>query len=161
MIRWLALALTLATVGVAACGDDDADGGGTTTAADATGETVLIKTRVGVPDAPNTPGPVELLAASRIGDSPFCAGGTIHEMHYEHGSPAGFIIERTFRCPAGTLKVGFSPTQPTRVVRMDWEVMNGTGEFEGATGGGRVVARFEKGEPPTPGQETFTGTVTR
>ncbi len=159
--RWLALALTLATVGLGACGGDDGDSSGTTTDAGAAGEKVLIKTRVGVPDAENVPGDVELLAVSHIGDSPFCPGGTIQEVHYEHGSPAGFIIERTFRCPAGTLKVGFSPTQPSRVLRMAWEVMNGTGEFEGATGGGQMVARFEKGEPPTPGRETFTGTVTR
>src|SRR5688500_61450 len=144
-LRRLALLLTLATVGLAACSDEDGGSGETTTNAETTGEKVLIKTRVGVPETPNTPPDVELLAVSRIGDSPFCRSGTIQEVHNEGGSPSGFIIERTFRCPDGTLEVGFSPTQPTRVVRMDWQVIGGTGEFEGATGGGRVVARFEKG----------------
>ena len=39
-----------------------------------------------------------------------------------------------------------------------WEIVSGTGRFEGLRGGGSMVARFESKDPDK-GRETFTGTV--
>ena len=83
--HWLSLRL-----GIAACGDDDGDEGGTTTGAEEagttaggdetgatakeSGEPILIKTHL----APaNSRGETfgEVLSGSTIGDSAFCAGG--------------------------------------------------------------------------------------
>jgi hypothetical protein len=69
-------------------------------------------------------------------------------------------VVRTFRCPAGTLTITFSP-KPNLALKQssDWEVVKGLGSFEGLSGGGRMRAVFESsvGE----GRETFTGSVTR
>ena len=39
-----------------------------------------------------------------------------------------------------------------------WEVVSGTGRFEGLRGGGSMVAPFESDDPDA-GREVFTGTV--
>jgi hypothetical protein len=39
-----------------------------------------------------------------------------------------------------------------------WEVVRGTGRFEGLRGGGSMVAKFES-DNPDGGREIFTGTV--
>ena len=71
----LAIALTVLVIGLAACGDSDdsEDGGGATPTTvesqAATDEPVLIVVRYDLPNG-------EVLPESRIGDSPFCPGGT-------------------------------------------------------------------------------------
>jgi hypothetical protein len=57
-------------------------------------------------------------------------------------------VLETHQCPGGRLQIAFSP----------WEVVKGTGEFEGLRGRGWMVARFEKGTR-NEGLETFTGTI--
>ena len=64
--------LMVSLFGIAACGDDDGDEGGTTVAD--TDQTILIKTRVDIPTG-------EVLAGSTIEDSPFCPGGTFRDRH--------------------------------------------------------------------------------
>jgi hypothetical protein len=39
-----------------------------------------------------------------------------------------------------------------------WEVVRGTGSFEGLRGGGSMVAKFASDDPDS-GREFFTGTV--
>lgn len=94
----------------------------------------------------------EVLGVSAIGESPFCRGGKTS------GGSEGPTITTTFRCPGGTLKVQYAPTQPSLVQGGVWEVVRGTGSFEGLRGGGSMVAKFES-DNPDGGREIFTGTV--
>ena len=170
----LAMALAVAAIGLAACGDDDGGEGGTTTGAEEAGTTaggdetgttaekggepILIKTHVVFLEDPDAEGEStgEVLPGSTIGDSAFCAGGRFSD---RHGEPPLGLVVKTFRCPGGRLTITFSPTEPSLKQSSDWEVVKGSGRFEGLSGGGRMRAVFESkgGE----GRETFTGTVTR
>lgn len=171
---WLALALAVTAIGLAACGDDDGDEDGTVTGAqeagttaggdetgttaEAGGDPILIKTHVVFLEDPSakveTMG--EVLPGSTIGGSAFCAGGRFSD---RHGEPPLGLVVKTFSCPGGRLTITFSPTEPSLKQSSDWEVVNGSGRFEGHSGGGRMTAVFESkgGE----GRETFTGTITR
>jgi hypothetical protein len=159
------MALAVVAIGLAACGDDGGDEGGTTTggdesgtAAEGGGEPILIKTHVASPEDPNAKGETmgEVLPGSTIGDSAFCAGGRFND---RHGEPPLGLVVKTFRCSGGRLTITFSPTEPSLKQSSDWEVVKGSGRFEGLSGGGRMTAVFESkgGE----GREAFTGTVTR
>jgi hypothetical protein len=140
--------LMVSPLGIAACGDDDGDEGGTT--ASESGKPILIKTRLHIPTG-------EVLRGSTIGDSPFCSGGTFRDKEAE-------TVERTFRCPDGSLRIGFTATgEPQgRTQAGPWAVRSGTGAYEGLRAGGRMKVTFETGsDTKTKGRETFTGTVTR
>jgi hypothetical protein len=169
---WLALAVM--AIGLAACGDDDGDEGGTTAGGDENGTTaggdesgttaaeggeeILIKTHVAFLANPkdDTVTVGEVLPGSTIGDSAFCAGGRFGD---RHGEPPLGLVVKTFRCPYGRLTITFSPTQHSLTQSSDWEIVNGSDRFEGLSGGGRMKAEFESkaGE----GRDTFTGTVAR
>jgi hypothetical protein len=155
------MALTIAVSGLAACGGDN--GGDvrtvtvaptetsaqeTSTAAPVSGDAILIETRV--TNAKRHTG--EVLGASVLGESAFCRGGKTR------GGSNGPTITTMFRCPDGTLKVQYAPTQPSLVQGAVWAVVRGTGSFEGLRGGGSMVAKFESNNPDT-GREIFTGTV--
>ena len=156
--------LTVSLLGIAACGDDDDEGGTTTgaeeagTTAKGSGEPILIKTHVVFLEDPTAKAEAkgEVLPGSAMGDSAFCAGGRFSD---RHGEPPLGLVVKTFRCPGGRLTITFSPTEPSLKQSADWEVVKGSGTFEGLSGGGRMRAVFESkgGE----GRETFTGTVTR
>jgi hypothetical protein len=172
-VRWLALALTLATVGVAACGDDDGDetGAATTAGADSdlsadageTSEEILIKTQVEIGAAEELRGSNvsegAVLDGSSIGDSPFCPGGAFRDAHSE--DPEIGFVDRTFQCPDGRLRIGFSPQAPTGPRRQSgpWHVVSGTRAFEGLEGRGQMEIKYEPHTKATEGRETFTGTV--
>ena len=111
-------------------------------------DAILIETRV--TNAKRHTG--DVLGVSVIGESAFCRGGKTT------GGSDGPTITTAFRCPGGTLKVQYAPTQPSLVQGSVWEVVSGTGSFEGLRGGGSMVAKFQKDDPDT-GRETFTGTV--
>ena len=162
--------LTISLLGLAACGDDDGDKGGTTTGAEETGTTagrdetgtsakdggepILIKTHLAPLNARGE-STGEVLSGSTIGDSAFCAGGKFLDGPVK---PPRRSVVRSFRCPGGTLEITFSSTPPGVKQRSDWEVVKGLGRFEGLSGGGRMraVSESSRGE----GRETFTGTVT-
>ena len=154
--------LTVSFLCIAACGDDDADEGGTTTATeevDTTAEEgakpILIKTHVAPVNARGeTVG--EVRSGSAIGDSAFCAGGKFADAPKE---PSDEAVVRTFRCSGGTLTITFTSTPPDVKQRSDWEVVKGLGSFEGLSGGGRMRGLLES--EGGGGRETFTGTVTR
>ena len=118
------------------------------TSAPVFGKPTLIETRV--IDAARHVGVV--LGTSVIGESAFCRGGRTS------GGSEGAAITTTFRCPGGTLKVRYSPTQRSLVQGAAWEVVSGTGSWAGLRGGGSMVAVFEKDDPDR-GRETFTGTI--
>jgi hypothetical protein len=164
LVLVLVLVLAVTAIGLAACGDDD----GTTTGTDETGTTaegggepILIKTHVTfLEDRTAKVGAIgEVLPGSTIGDSAFCAGGRFSDRRGE--PPLGSVV-KMFRCPGGRLTITFSPagSTPSSLKQSgDWEVVSGTGGFEGLSGGGRMTGVFESngGE----GRETFIGTVTR
>jgi hypothetical protein len=152
-VRWLAVALAVSAIGVTACGDDDEDEDGTTASSEERGTTVgdggeaiLIKTHLTIPTG-------EVLPGSSIGDSSFCADGSFRD----RGADARVV--KTFRCSDGRLTISFSPGSPHKAVqRGPWEIVSGSGRFEGLRGGGQGKAEFEG---PDEGRETFTGTVAR
>lgn len=154
--RWLTAMFAVAAIGFAACGDDN---GGevrtvTETATEAEqnapvdGDAILIRTRV--TNAARHTG--EVLGESVIGESAFCRGGKTS------GGSDGPTITTTFRCPNGSVKVRFAPTQSNLVQSAVWEVVSSSGSYEGLRGGGSMVARFESADSDK-GGETFTGTV--
>jgi hypothetical protein len=158
------MALTIAAIGLAACSDDNGGDVRTVTVTPAEtsaqetstsapvsgGDAVLIETRV--TNAKRHTG--EVLGVSVIGESAFCRGGKTS------GGSEGPTITTTFRCPGGTLKVHYAPTQHSPVQGSVWEVVSGTGSFEGLRGGGSMVAKFENDDPDT-GREIFTGLVSK
>jgi hypothetical protein len=146
-LRSLAMALAASAIGLAACGGDDGDDA-TSTQTAKNREPILIKTRLQIPTG-------EVVRGSTIGHSSFCSGGTFRDKE-------GAAVERTLRCPDGSLRIGFNPTgEPqSRTQRGPWAVRSGTGAYKGARGGGRMKVTFEPGSE-TNGRETFTGTVAR
>ena len=146
--------LMVCAFGVAACGDDDGDEGGTSAAE--SNEPILIKTRLDIPTG-------KALAGSTIGKSPFCQGGTFRDKHgsEDPSVPPYGLVDRTFRCPDGTLRIGFTPGEPRgRTQTGPWSIAGGTGAFKGLRGAGEMKVTFEPGSD-TKGRETFTGTITR
>ena len=95
-----------------ACGgdeDDAADTSATPTTAPR-GEPAVIRTRMIVAAAERAE-PIatgEVLEESTLGDSPFCAGGTVLD---SHGStdPSVWLIVETITCPDGTVKLRVKP----------------------------------------------------
>jgi hypothetical protein len=144
--------LMVSLLGIAACGDDDGDEGGTT-AAESDGPT-LIKTRLDIPTG-------EILGGSTIGDSPFCPGGTFRDKRgsQDPSVPPYGSVDRTFRCPDGSLRIGFTPGVPQgRTQAGPWKVLSGTGAYKGLRGEGQMEVTFERGSSSN-GRETFTGTA--
>jgi hypothetical protein len=155
--------LTVALLGIAACGGGDKGGTAaapdvktTSTTAAKSDERVLIKTRLDIPTG-------EVLGGSTLGNSRFCPGGTFRD---KDGSedisvPPYGLEDRTIRCPDGSLRIGFTPGQNQgRTQSGPWRVASGTGAFEGLRGAGQMTVKFEPGSN-TKGRETFTGTLTR
>ena len=121
------------------------------------GETILIKTHVTISPA-RTGATGEVLRGSSIGDSPFCPGGAFRD---KHGNDTIGLVDRTFRCPKGRLRIGFTPGVPQgRTQAGPWKIVSGTGAFEGLRGDGEMETKYERGSFDE-GRETFTGTVTR
>jgi hypothetical protein len=156
-----AVLLVVTALGIAACGDE----GGTTTAADVettsttaakSDEPILIKTRVDIPTG-------EVLGGSTIGDSSFCAGGTFRDKHgsEDPSVPPYGLVDRTFRCPDGSVRIGFTPGEPQgRTQAGPWRIVSGAGAFKGLRGAGQMKIRYKPGSNAK-GRETFTGTGAR
>ena len=149
----LTLALTICTVGLAACGDDDGDDKAPATTSGGSGaQKIVIKTRMNIPTG-------EIVAGSSIGGAPFCVGGKVRDRSSDDADVGG--VDRTVRCPDGTVRIGFSPQEPQGgMQRGPWKIISGTGAYQGLQGSGAMQVEFEPGSD-TKGRETFTGTVTR
>ena len=157
--RWLAVVLIGAAVGIAACGDDDADTTAKQPVADA-GEPITIKTRLSIPTG-------DVLGGSSIGDEAFCPGGRFRD---RESTGAVDSVTKTISCSGGRLTLRFNPRYPQgdpdggRTQRSAWTIVSGSGEFKGLRGHGTMVVRFAKPSANgefNDGRETFTGTVTR
>jgi hypothetical protein len=159
--RWLAVAMTVATTGVGACGGDGggANGAATTTREPsgdraAGSEKIVIKVHADLQDVVDTG---EVLSGSSLGDAPFCEGGRFTG---EHGNSA--MIDRNFKCHDGSLRIGFTPGKESgRTVSGRWKVLSGTAAFKGMKGSGRMQTTFAPGSQPAEAREAFTGSVVR
>lgn len=127
-------------------------------------EEIVIKTGVNIqipkggPVPGSSTGNGEVLGGSSLGDSPFCAGGTFSDVHSD--DPEIGLVDRTFDCPDGSLRIGFTPGFPEgRTQAGPWRLVSGTGAFEGLHGHGEMEIEYEPGTRSTEGRETFTGTV--
>jgi hypothetical protein len=158
--------LMISLLGLAACGGDGTTTGaektGTTAGRDKTGtsakdggEPILIKTHLAPLNARGE-STGEVLSGSTIGDSAFCAGGKFVDGPVK---PPRRSVERSFRCPGGTLTITFISTPPGVKQRSVWTVVKGLSGFEGLSGGGRM--RGGLASRGGGGRETFTGTVIR
>jgi hypothetical protein len=151
-VPWFAVALAVAAIGVAGCGDDRGDNARASANSAESGEAILIKTRLTVPVG-------KVLRGSSIGDSAFCPGGRFRD---EHGSSGVGTVVKTFRCPDGRLTIAFRPVSGQSCTRQSgpWRIVGGSGRFEGLRGHGRMEVEFARGARGE-GRETFTGTVTQ
>jgi hypothetical protein len=101
----------------------------------------------------------EVLEGSTVAESVFCRNGTFTDTHGQ--DPDLGLVDRTIRCPRGTLRIAFTPGTPQgRIQAGPWQVVSGTGPFEGLTGSGQMDIEYEPGTRGSEGRETFTGTVT-
>lgn len=160
-----AVVLVLAGVlSLGACGGDEkiaAD----TSAASATaprGEPIVIRTRKLVAATERTE-PIatgNVLEGSTLGNSPFCAGGTVLDSHGS-SDPTVWLIIETITCPDGTLKLRLEPDpSPGLNQTGSWTIASGTGTFERLRGSGEMEAVYDP-DPTAPAHVTLTGTVTR
>jgi hypothetical protein len=150
------------------CGGDDSEPEADASAASTTaptGERLVLRTRIVIADEERaeTIATGVVLDGSAIGDSEFCVGGTIVDVH---GSPDPDValIARTIRCPDGRLElrlrpdVGEEPQGQTQTG--SWTIGGGTGAFEGLRGDGKLEVVYGPTEG-SPVRETLTGTVAR
>jgi hypothetical protein len=150
-VHLLALALAVTALGLAACGDGDES----STSADSaeSSEEIVIVTHIVFPRQGEGTPSGEIVGGSTIGDSPFCPGGSFRD---GPGQDA-YDVEKNIDCPDGTLTIGFSPGEPAGHKQTGpWEVLGGTGAYEGLQGEGEMEVTGSDRE----GRETFTGTVT-
>ena len=122
----------------------------------------MILTRVDIADTEGAE-PIatgEVLARSTLGDSPFCAGGTVRDSHGS-SDPTVWLIVETITCPEGTVKLRFTPEPAQgRNQTGSWTIVSGTGAFEGLRGSGEMEVVYGP-DADSPTHVTFTGTVTR
>jgi hypothetical protein len=166
--RHLTVALAITLVGLVACGGDDSGAADTSPApsvesdSSATGEPILIKTSVTFTGEEEVGARGDVLDGSTIGDSPFCPGGTFEDRHGSEDpseEPYG-LVDRTYECPDGTVRMGFSPQTPVGDTQSGpWKIVSGTGALEGLQGTGEMKVTYDEGDEA--GRETFTGTVTQ
>ena len=113
---------------------------------------ILIKTRINGFDG-------TVVDGSKLGDAAFCGGGTVH---HESGSPEiGHPAINAFTCGDSRLEIGFGPgpdQMDNRIQTSDWDVLTGTGVFNGVTGSGSMQVEWTA-VGTTTGEETFTGTL--
>jgi hypothetical protein len=160
-------AVVLVLVGVlslGACGSDEDDAADTSAASTSArrGEQIVIRTRM-VIAAEEGAEPIatgEILDRSTLGDSPFCAGGTVLDSHGS-SDPTVWLIIETITCPDGTVKLRVEPDPPAGLNQTgSWTIAGGTGSFERLRGSGELEVVYDP-DPAAPAHVTLTGTVTR
>jgi hypothetical protein len=122
-----------------------------------------VQTRVNIRIPEGGPAPGEsigggqVLAGSSIADAPFCTGGRFTD---KHGEPETGLVDRTFHCSDGSLRIGFTPGVPQGQTQAGpWKALSGTGAFEGVQGQGQMKVTYIPGTDATKGHERFTGMV--
>jgi hypothetical protein len=161
-MRRLAFTLTLAVVAFAGCGEKDesssapAAGGESSDTLIDGNEEILIETYADLASVVDTG---KVLDGSTLGDSSFCPEGTFSG---GHGNTDNGWLDKTFECPDGTLSIAFDPrNMEKRSASGPWEVLSGTGAYEGMEGSGEFKIRFPADPSVAEGHETFSGTVSQ
>ena len=162
-----AVVLVLVLVGVlclGACGGDEDDAADRSVGSTAAprDEPAVIRTRMDIAETEGAE-PIatgEVLEGSTLGDSPFCAGGTVRDSHGS-SDPTVWLIVETITCPDGTVRLRFTP-EPAQGMNQTgaWTIVSGTGAFEGLRGSGEMEVVYGP-DADSPTHVTFTGTVTR
>ena len=159
-------AVVLVLMGVlclGACGGDEDDAADRSVASTtARGEPAVIRTRMDIADTERAE-PIatgEVLEGSTLGDSPFCAGGTVRDSHGS-SDPTVWLIVETITCPDGTVNLRFTP-EPAQGMNQtgSWTIVSASGAFEGLRGSGEMEVVYGP-DAHSPTHVTFTGTVTR
>ena len=140
-------AVVLVLAGVlfgAACGGDEDDAADTSAASTTgpPGEPIVIRTRklVALTERTEPIATGEVLEGSTLGDSPFCAGGTVLDSHGS-SDPTVWLIIETITCPDGTVKLRLEPDPwPGMNQTGSWMIASGTGTFERLRGSGEMEA---------------------
>ncbi len=147
-----------------ACGGDEDDAADASVASTTAprAEPALIRTRMDIADTERAE-PIatgEVLDGSTLGDSPFCARGTVRDSHGSN-DPTVWLIVETITCPEGTVKLRFTP-EPAQGMNQtgSWTIVSGTGTFKGLRGSGEMEVVYGP-DADSPTHVTFTGTVTR
>ena len=158
--------LLLVLVGVlclGACGgDEDAADTNATSISAQRGEAIVIRTRknVALTEGAEPIATGEVLEGSRLGDSPFCVGGTVLDSHGS-SDPTVWLIIETITCPDGTVKLRVEPDPPAGLNQTgSWTITGGTGSFDRLRGSGDMEVVYDP-DPAAPAHVTLTGTVTR
>jgi hypothetical protein len=163
-MKWLAVAVTLTAVASAGCGDDGDDKAVTTSAVESESSTDLIDGREQIviktyADLASVVDTGKVLDGSFLGDSSFCPKGTFSG---GHGNTDNGWLDHTFECADGTLMIAFDPrNMKKRSASGPWEVLKGTGAYQGMEGSGEMQIRFPADPELMEGHETFTGTVSQ
>ena len=147
-----------------ACGGDEQDPADTSGASTTSSrsEQIMIRTRklVALTERTEPIATGKVLKGSTLGDSPFCAGGTVLDSHGS-SDPTVWLIIETITCPDGTVKVRLKPDpSPGLNQTGSWTIASGTGSFEQLRGSGKMDAVYDP-DPTEPAHVTLTGTVTR
>jgi hypothetical protein len=161
-MRRLILGCALAAV-IVGCGGDDGESAPSPAAegespdiAISGEEDIQIKTFADLASITDTG---EVLDGSSLGDSPFCPKGTFSG---GHGNTENGWLDHTFECPDGTLSIAFDPrNEKKQSASGPWEVLGGTGAYEGMEGSGHFKILFPAEPAAMEGRETFTGTVSQ
>ena len=130
------------------------------------GEPIVIRTRMSIAAEPGAE-PIatgEVLEGSTVGDSPFCAGGTIRDSHASLDpavEPLG-MIDRMITCSDGTVRIAFTPeVVPSGQTQTgSWAIVSGTGAFERLRGDGAMEVVYDPADDSL-ALETLTGIITR
>ena len=163
-MRTAVVLVVFGALSLGACGggeDDAADTSAASTAA-SRGEPIVIRTRklVALTERAEPIATGEVLEGSTLGDSPFCAGGTVLDSHGS-SDPTVWLIIETITCPDGTVKLRLEPDpSPGLTQTGSWTIAGGTGTFERLRGSGEMEAVYDP-DPAAPAHVTLTGTVTR
>ena len=165
--RSCARAVVLVLGGVlslAACGGDEDDAADRSMAPTTAprGEPIVIRTRklVALRERTEPIATGEVLEGSTLGDSPFCAGGTVLDSHGS-SNPTVWLIIETITCRDGTVRLRLEPDSSSGLTQTgSWTIASGTGTFERLRGSGEIEAVYDP-DPAAPAHVTLTGTVTR
>ena len=134
-------------------------------AGESASETIVVRTEMTIADTPGSEPTAtgKVLEGSMLGGATFCVDGTIRDSHASLDpavEPLG-LIDRTFTCPNGTVRMVFTPAEMEHDARAGtWTIVSGTGEFEKARGSGIIDTQYDPANEALP-RETLTGTVTR
>jgi hypothetical protein len=135
---------------------------------DGVGEPLVIRTKLTVAavEGAETIATGEVLEGSMMGDSAFCVGGTVLDVHADPAEAVDALIERTITCRAGTVTLGITPVvgashDPQDLTQTGaWTIIRGSGAFDGLGGQGEMEMTYGPGEGSAV-HETLTGTVIR